>query len=62
MGNFVHLHLHSEYSLLDGAVRLTHQVFKNDDEGKLKSVTAYPLVMSIAEVEGIASIIFRASL
>ena len=47
MGNFVHLHLHSEYSLLDGAVRLTHQVFKNDDEGKLKSVTAYPLAEAL---------------
>ena len=22
MGNFVHLHLHSEYSLLDGACRI----------------------------------------
>ncbi|MBQ9107342.1 MAG: DNA polymerase III subunit alpha [Clostridia bacterium] len=47
MGKFVHLHLHSEYSLLDGAVRLTHQVFKKDDEGKLKSVTAYPLAEAV---------------
>ena len=31
MGNFVHLHLHSEYSLLDGAVRLAHQVLKKDE-------------------------------
>ena len=38
MGNFVHLHLHSEYSLLDGAVRLTQQVFKRDDEGKPKII------------------------
>ena len=47
MGNFVHLHLHSEYSLLDGAVRLTQQLFKKDDEGKLKSYTAYPLAEAL---------------
>ena len=47
MGNFVHLHLHSEYSLLDGSVRLTHQMFKKDDDGKMKSVTAYPLAEAL---------------
>ncbi len=47
MGNFVHLHLHSEYSLLDGAVRLTRQVFKKDDDGKMKAVTAYPLAEAL---------------
>ena len=47
MGKFVHLHLHTEYSLLDGAVRLTQQVFKRDDEGKLKTATAYPLAEAL---------------
>lgn len=28
--DFVHLHLHTEYSLLDGAVRLVYTVFKSD--------------------------------
>ena len=47
MGKFVHLHLHSEYSLLDGAVRLTQQVMKKNDEGKWKAETAYPLAEAL---------------
>ncbi len=33
MGNFVHLHNHSEYSLLDGAARLTDMVKKAKELG-----------------------------
>ena len=60
MGNFVHLHLHSEYSLLDGAVRLTQQVFKRDDEGKMKASTAYPLAEAL-KARGMDAFIFPSS-
>lgn len=41
MGNFVHLHLHTEYSLLDGAVRLSQQVVNPDEPDKV--TTTCPL-------------------
>lgn len=34
MTDFVHLHLHTEYSLLDGAVRLSHTVLDKDNPEK----------------------------
>mgnify|MGYP004724057907 FL=1 len=34
---FAHLHVHTEYSLLDGAIRLT-DVFKRADELNVKAV------------------------
>ena len=37
---FVHLHLHTEYSLLDGAVRLDRIIGKKPDGG---TIHAYPL-------------------
>lgn len=40
MTDFVHLHLHTEYSLLDGAVRIL-QVTGTDDSGK--SIKVHPL-------------------
>lgn len=36
MTDFVHLHLHTEYSLLDGAVRLVHPVVDKDNPNKTK--------------------------
>lgn len=47
MSDFIHLHLHTEYSLLDGAVRITRQVFKKDEKGEEKAVTAYPLAEAL---------------
>lgn len=38
MTDFVHLHLHTEYSLLDGAVRLVHAVQDPDDPKKTKKI------------------------
>lgn len=53
MADFVHLHLHTDYSLLDGAVRLTKKVAREvtDDEGnkKVKSVEIYPLADALKE-------------
>ncbi len=47
MSNFVHLHLHSVYSLLDGAVRLTDEIYytKRGEDGKIEDEhrTTYPL-------------------
>ena len=34
MGNFVHLHVHSEYSLLDGAARIDRLVKKCVEYGE----------------------------
>ncbi len=45
MADFVHLHLHTEYSLLDGAVRLTHAVIKPDDVNE--KGTEYPLAEAL---------------
>lgn len=39
MADFIHLHLHSEYSLLDGAVRLTHQIITREHPEKPLSKT-----------------------
>ncbi|MCM1456055.1 MAG: PHP domain-containing protein, partial [Bacteroides sp.] len=36
MTDFVHLHLHTEYSLLDGAVRLIQPVIGADNPNKAK--------------------------
>ncbi len=41
MTDFVHLHLHTEYSLLDGAVRLLHVVPDPDDPKK--TIKTHPL-------------------
>ena len=34
MSDFVHLHVHSEYSLLDGAIRLDQQVLSDKEQGQ----------------------------
>ena len=39
-GNFVHLHLHSQYSLLDGAIRI------GDLLGKVKSTGMHAVAMT----------------
>ncbi len=41
MTDFVHLHLHTEYSLLDGAVRLTHVI--TDPKDPKKTIKTHPL-------------------
>ena len=38
MTDFVHLHLHTEYSLLDGAVRLIQPVVDKDNPNKAKKL------------------------
>lgn len=47
MADFVHLHLHTEYSLLDGCARITKEVPKPDDENKDKLDTTYPLIEAL---------------
>ena len=42
---FVHLHLHTEYSMLDGAVRLDYIIGSNED-GKIHS---YPLAEALKQ-------------
>jgi len=47
MSDFVHLHLHTEYSLLDGAVRLTQQNPAPKDDDPNKTETINPLVNAL---------------
>ena len=39
MSDFVHLHVHSEYSLLDGAIRLDQQVLSDKEQDKVEHVS-----------------------
>ena len=39
MSDFVHLHLHSEYSLLDGAIRLSQSVLSDTEQDKVLHVS-----------------------
>lgn len=48
MTDFVHLHVHSEYSLLDGAIRLNQSVLSDTEADKVLHVS--PLVQSLKEM------------
>ena len=39
MSDFVHLHVHSEYSLLDGAIRLNQNVLSESEQDKILHVS-----------------------
>ena len=39
MSDFVHLHVHSEYSLLDGAIRLNQSVLSDTEADKVLHVS-----------------------
>ncbi len=54
MGNFVHLHLHTEYSLLDGAVRLTKQVLSPDDPNKTSTVSPLAIALEERDMDSVA--------
>lgn len=49
MTDFVHLHLHTEYSLLDGAVRLVKQSPAPTDDDKDKTKKSHPLALALEE-------------
>lgn len=48
MSDFVHLHLHSEYSLLDGAIRLMQNVLSDKESDKILHVS--PLCDALKEM------------
>ena len=48
MSDFVHLHVHSEYSLLDGAIRLDQLVLSDKEQDKTEHVS--PLVNALKEM------------
>lgn len=39
MSDFVHLHVHSEYSLLDGAIRLNQSVLSDTEQDKILHIS-----------------------
>ena len=48
MSDFVHLHVHSEYSLLDGAIRLDQLVLSDKEQDKTEHVS--PLVNALKDM------------
>ena len=48
MSDFVHLHVHSEYSLLDGAIRLNQNVLSDSEQDKILHIS--PLTQALKEM------------
>ena len=48
MSDFVHLHVHSEYSLLDGAIRLNQSVLSDEEKDKILHIS--PLTQALKDM------------